>query len=416
MLLALGALLAACSSAEDDGGGRPSGSGAGAGAGSAAPGPGGAGALSGTSGAGSGAPATAGAGGTTPIAVAGSMSAPPVGGSGDDAGSAGTGTGGSAGSAGAAGASPDAGSPGPIEQGLVGWASVEGDGVPTTTGGLGGAVVTPSSAAELLDFAASDEPLVIELEGTYSVPRLQVASNKTLVGVGAGATIEGGIRIRGSDSERVENVIVKNLRVHGASSDVDGDAVQIYFAHHVWIDHCEIWDGADGNLDIVHASSWVTVSWTKIRYSSSPPDPNHRFASLIGHSDDNADEDTDRLKVTFHHDYWAEGIVERMPRVRFGQVHVFNNLYGATGNNYAIGGGLEASLLIEGNLFEGVNDPHIFYDDEPTAQIVANDNAYVGTTGAQQTGQGSAFDPPYPYTLDDADTLGDLIRANVGPQ
>src|SRR5262249_55836614 len=213
-----------------------------------------------------------------------------------------------------------------------------------------------------------------------------------------GATIRGGLRIRGSSDEFVHNVIVKNLRVNAAESDVDGDGVQIHYAHHVWIDHCEVWDASDGNLDIVHGSNWITVSYTKFRYTDAAPKQDHRFSNLVGHSDDNGDEDTDRLKVTFHHDLWAEGVIERMPRVRFGQVHAFNNAYLAEGNNYAIGAGFEAQLLIENNAFVGVKNPHIFYDAEPTAQIVANDNLYEKTSGDQQSGQGNAFDPPYPYT------------------
>src|SRR5262249_38328726 len=136
---------------------------------------------------------------------------------------------------------------------LIGWAAQPGDGDDTTTGGEGGQEVTPVDAQALIDYAASSDPLVIRVSGTFAVARLEVASNKTLIGVGDDATIEGGIRIRGkSTSEFVHNVILSNLHVNGASSDVDGDAIQIHYAHHVWVDHCEIRDAADGNLDIVH--------------------------------------------------------------------------------------------------------------------------------------------------------------------
>jgi pectate lyase len=305
----------------------------------------------------------------------------------------------------------------PSNPGLIGWASVEGDGVPTTTGGLGGQTVTPTSADELQDYAERDEPLIIRIEGTFSVPRLHVSSNKTLVGIDDGATIEGGIRIRGRDlGEPVQNVIVQNLRVHAADSDVDGDGVQIYYAHHVWIDHCEIWDAPDGNLDIVHGSNWVTVSNSHFHYTSSAPAQEHRFSNLIGHTDDNADEDRGRLKVTFHHNLWGEGVRERMPRVRYGEVHVFNNHYAASSNNYAIGAGFEARLRIENNYFEAVASPHIFYDGESTAEIVAAGNVYVATSGEQQSGQGAAFVAPYPYSLDDANSVPASVTAQVGPR
>jgi pectate lyase len=320
-----------------------------------------------------------------------------------------------------AGPTQDSGTLVPNDE-LVGWASESGDGDDTTTGGQGGQEVTATSAQQLMDYASSADPLVIRISGTIAVPRVEVASNKTLIGVGNDATIEGGLRIRGkSTSEYVHNVIVSNLHVNGATSDVDGDAVQIHYAHHVWVDHCEIWDAADGNLDIVHASNWVTVSWTKFHYTSNAPDQNHRFCNLIGHSDSNASEDTGRLKVTFHHDWWADGAIERMPRVRFGQVHVFNSYYSAKGNNYAVGAALQARVVVENNVFDDVTHPHIFYDGETTAQMVAEGNLYVGASASnpsegQQSGQGTAFDPPYDYTLDPANGVAAVVKANAGPR
>jgi pectate lyase len=62
----------------------------------------------------------------------------------------------------------------------------------------------------------------------------------------------------------------------------------------------------------------------------------HRFSNLVGHSDNNASEDAGRLHVTFHHNWWGQLVHERMPRVRFGRVHVYNNFYNSPGNNYCI--------------------------------------------------------------------------------
>lgn len=316
------------------------------------------------------------------------------------------GTGGGSGGTGGSGGVPNSGS-------LVGWASVAGDGVATTSGGLGGDTVTPTTAQQLMDYAASSATLTIRIQGTFSVPRLQVSSNKTLIGIGGDATILGGIRIRGGGTDSmVENVIIQNLHVNGATSDVDGDAVQVHYAHHVWIDHCEIWDAADGNLDIVHASNWVTVSWNKFRYSSSPPADDHRFSNLIGHSDDNASEDTGRLKVTLHHNWWADRVVERMPRGRFGDIHVFDNYYSSTGNNYVIRAGVYAQILVENNYFKGVDTPHEI--DGTGAQIVARGNVYDATTGAQDT-SGSAFTPGYGYAIDAASSIPALVQQGAGP-
>lgn len=308
---------------------------------------------------------------------------------------------------------------------LVGWATVAGDGVSTTTGGGNAAPQRPTTAAELMTLAGDDQPRVIEIKGTFSVPKLLIGSNKTLIGIGKDATLRGGVSIRGYDDAMVKNVILRNLRIDGATTQADNDALQLYFAHHVWIDHCEIWDGPDGNLDMTHAVNWVTVSWTKVRYTPNYKRPegessDHRYASLIGHSDNNAKEDEGRLKISFHHNYWAESVIERMPRVRFGQVHVFNNYFASRGNNYCVRAGRGAHLLIEGNHFDGVNDPHVFNspEDEATAHITARDNAYENTTGMRAVnGGGAAFTSvPYALKLDPAGSIPALVRTCAGPQ
>ena len=131
----------------------------------------------------------------------------------------------------------------------------------------------------------------------------------------------------------------------------------------IWFDHDAVSDGSDGNLDITHASDFITISYTKFFYSTKRSDPNdtgpmgHRVCNLIGHSDSNTSEDTGHLNVTFHHDWWADNVMERMPRVRFGKVHVFNNLYTAAGNNYAVGLGYYGNVRTENNVFQGVNVP-----------------------------------------------------------
>ena len=73
----------------------------------------------------------------------------------------------------------------------------------------------------------------------------------------------------------------------------------------------------DGLLDITNASDLVTVSWNRFR--------NHDKTMLIG-SSDSAAADRGKLRVTLHHNLF-DGIGQRAPRVRFGQVHIFNNYY-----------------------------------------------------------------------------------------
>ena len=58
------------------------------------------------------------------------------------------------------------------------------------------------------------------------------------------------------------------------SVDVDGqDALNVDGSTRVWVDHCDISDGQDGNFDIIKAANYITVSWTRFSYSSRFTEP-----------------------------------------------------------------------------------------------------------------------------------------------
>jgi pectate lyase len=349
-------------------------------------------------------------------AAAGGSGASAAGGSG---GSAGAATGG--GGAGGRGGNACAPAPSP----LVGWASESGNGVTTTTGGEGATTMSVNSLAALQDAVKGTTAQIIEISGSIAGD-IAIGSNKTLIGC-AGSEFKGHIAMNGS-----VNVIVRNLKVVGNNctdnpNDCSGgaDAITVQTAaHHLWFDHDDISDGSDGNLDITHASDFITISWTKFHYSGRRTDPagaagGHQFSDLIGHSDSNSSEDTGHLRVTFHHDWWADNVVERMPRVRFGEVHIFDNLYTSTGNDYCIGVGYGADILTENNVFIGVAVPinTTSYSDS-ASKIRSSGNLYTNTSGAAAAdlSASSVFMPPYSYSLDATAGLEASIRSSAGPQ
>jgi pectate lyase len=341
--------------------------------------------------------------------------------------------GGIGGSVGTGGAPSSGGSPGtggstgsctePAPSPLVGWASVSGTGTPSTTGGDGGATTTVSTLADLTAAVSGTTVRTVLIRGSID-GSISIGSNKTLVGL-CGAKFHGHIGLNKS-----VNVIVRNLTVVGYGctdnpSDCSGgaDAVTVQdAAHHLWFDHDDISDGSDGNLDLTHAADFVTVSWTKFHYSGRRTDPagasgGHQFSNLIGHSDGNASEDAGHLRITFHHTWWADNVVERMPRARFGQVHLFNNLYTATGNDYCIGVGNGVSIRNDNNVFIGVANPIKSYSTDGTGVILSTGNDYRNTTGSKtDVGSGTVFSPPYTVTLDSTATLEAAIRAGAGPR
>jgi pectate lyase len=355
-------------------------------------------------------------GSVNPGPDAGTGGKAPTGGAAPTAGSAGTaaGSGGSSASAGSGGGG-GTGATDPIGEGGVpdlgdgpiGWATVPDLGVEGTTGGGDAEPVDVTDLNTLTSLAQDTLPRVLHLRGHFAA-RLNVGSNKTIVGIG-GSSLHGQIHLDGS-----VNVILRNLVVVGDNCLDDPecrsglDAINVEGAsHHLWFDHMDVSDGSDGNLDITQASDYVTVSWTKFWYSGR--ERGHRFSNLIGASD-NSPSDVGHLKVTFHHNWWTENVDQRMPRTRYGLIHVFNNLYTPSENLYCVNAGMDATLLVENNVFRGPRDP---LDVSSTGNLLSVGNVFENTTG-QMEETGVSFEPPYDYELDPTDGLPEAIMAGAG--
>lgn len=293
--------------------------------------------------------------------------------------------------------------PGGCPDALVGFATLNGG----TTGGGDGARVTVTTSAALEEAAGRDGPLTIEISGTLSFTgQVTVASDKTLVGAGAGAELVGG----GLDLTDSQNVIVRNLTIARAAGT---DALTLLRSRNVWIDHCDLSsevdadDGAyDGLIDITRASEAITVSWTRMH--------DHRDATLVGHAVDNGDEDRGHLTVTYHHDLFQR-LSGAAPRVRFGAAHVFNNHYVEL-SGYAVAATMGADVRVERSVFEGVALPITTSYVDPEAGRAADvENVFV-TSGAPQIGETATWAPPYAYTADAAASVPALVAACAGPR
>lgn len=301
-----------------------------------------------------------------------------------------------------------------------GWASMNGG----TSGGLGGAEVTVTNMTDLKKYASMDGKYVIWVKGSLGNAgtrggsdgdRVAVASNKSILGL-PGAEVDGGFDLK----KGVSNIVLRNLKVRGPGAvDVDGlDAVTLQGqVKNVWIDHLDIADGEDGNLDITHACDYVTISWTRFSYTAkSEPSATigkpHRFCNLIGHSDKNTAEDSTHLLVTFYKTWWTDGVSERMPRVRFGKVHVANCLFTSRGPGqiYCIRACHRADILAESNTFIGQTEPIDISFDPTFTAITARNNLFTGCKGNTQ-GSGTSFTPPY-ASLDFTDPA--KLQAEVG--
>jgi pectate lyase/pectin methylesterase-like acyl-CoA thioesterase len=273
-----------------------------------------------------------------------------------------------------------------------GWAAMAGG----TSGGSTAAsdqIYSVTNRLQLLTAMATggSRPKIIRIVGTIDmsegVPfankadqdlRAQVRppSNTTLIGAGPGAgLVNGRVDIIG-----VSNVIVRNLKIVapcdiapvfdptdgvGGSWNAAYDAIGVQGAEHVWIDHNTITDFPvtddtlpiengkpkqchDGAVDITRGANYVSVTYNVF--------DRHDKTMLIGHSDSNT-ADIGRLKVTISNNVFT-AITQRAPRLRFGQVHVFNNYHVGSktaavyAHSYSSGVGIGGQIISTANVFE----------------------------------------------------------------
>ncbi|KAI9148234.1 putative pectate lyase A [Paramyrothecium foliicola] len=273
-----------------------------------------------------------------------------------------------------------------------------------TTGGGSGAGVTVKTCAELE--AAVEKGGVIQIATILAdCGIIDVNSDTTIVGVKrSGGFIGGGLRIKD-----VTNVIIRNLKF---TTPPEGkDSLSLDGATYVWVDHNEFAnlgitgdkDFFDGQLDITHGSDFVTVSWNSFR--------DHWKGSLVGHSASNGKEDSGRLHVTYHHNWWWN-VNSRTPSLRFGTGHIYSSCFEdipTSGLNIREG----AKALVENNHFIVVNQAIVTNVDADVQGFVTERNNifYQSPTDITQKGH---VEPPYSYTLDAASCVCSRIYQYAG--
>jgi pectate lyase len=238
-------------------------------------------------------------------------------------------------------------------------------------------------------------------------------NNKTIIGDGTNAAFIGDLRLNAT------NIIVQNLYFHCETNDgitIDGGSKGT--GKNIWVDHCTFFDCGDGSLDITKGADYITVSWCRFAYLAPTPTDIHHYVDLIGSSDsDNASS----FHVTFHHNWYDTNCLERMPSVRFGRVHCFNNYYTCAGNNYCIRTRISAQVLVENNYFQGVQNPwelltttgtpgllkavgnNVTGPGDTTAGVTWANGWYPGQSLIPGTDTLSDFTPvPYTYTPEPA--------------
>jgi pectate lyase len=173
--------------------------------------------------------------------------------------------------------------------------------------------------------------------------------------------------------------------VRGGRWNTEYDSISVMNAEAVWIDHNSFIDeprfdsqfppvfGApfneptqkvqhhDGHVDVTLLATKVTISNNHFQ--------RHDKGNLLGGNDIAGlipGYGPGKIDVTFHGNYY-QNMIQRMPRVRFGRVHVYNNVFDgdrrATAAEYRLGDtwatGTAAKLVTENNLFDILNDSNL---------------------------------------------------------
>ena len=214
---------------------------------------------------------------------------------------------------------------------------------------------TPVAAETLAAASCAFTAALIDIESTYDVAR--VGDNKTLVGLGAGATL----RNVELDLSGSSNVILRNLDFQDINPGIlhDGEAIKLWPADHIWIDHCSFknisytslhivssWDEAN-NQAIITAAGYMTISWNHF---------NGRTTKACGGQDPTVINTNRNPALTLHHN-WFDTSANWNPFL-FGPgtwAHLFNNTWSNI-TNISVAASCGAAALLQGNAFESARD------------------------------------------------------------
>ena len=307
----------------------------------------------------------------------------------------------------------------------IGWATRSGRTSTAfeVTGGGNVAPVTVKTFSDLQKYAKDSSPRVIYIDGTLgdgwsgtSGSRLNItASNKTIIGLKPGTLLKAPIHI----TSKASNIIVRNIVIQGPGSNADQawDNLTIEGeSKNIWIDHCEFWDGQDGNADVVKGSDNVTFTWCIFGYKKKST---HNLSNLIG-SSDNEPVSEGKLNVTYMFNWW-KAANQRKPRCRYGNVHVVNNLL--TGDAsitngtdvLGISAGHMCKVRTERNVFINEANPIYMGNANGTGVNETIDNIFTNCSGNTR-GTGTSFTPPYEYQsfMLKTSEVEAAVKANAG--
>ena len=281
-----------------------------------------------------------------------------------------------------------------------------------------------------------------------------VGSNKTIIGAKNARIAFGGLKIRATETNPAENILIRNIQFWDAHGSTDYDtsvpefkdkkagadqlvvegvedkstkANYLFVPKNIWIDHCSFSDGVcedlkrnfnhDGALDVKCVHN-MTVSYCEFT--------NHDKVTLVGSSDKFVT--AEERQITFHHNYY-HGTVQRMPRSRGCQIHIYNNVYNQIGTNgnsgYSLGPGIGSLFIVENNSFGTHAGKILRYNDSSTPDSATFSKLYVSGNDTELDASNSEqfdrhhvtekpFAVPYDYSPVTASKAKETVPAEAG--
>lgn len=126
----------------------------------------------------------------------------------------------------------------------------------------------------------------------------------------------------------------------GIRAPIDGVGISIFGSRDIWIDHVSMSNCQGRLIDAIQGSTAITISNCHFT--------NNNEVMVFGASDSNSDDQFMQITIAFNH--FGRGLVWRMPRCRWGFIHVINNDYTHWLMN-PIHGSQHATILSQGNRF-----------------------------------------------------------------
>lgn len=275
-----------------------------------------------------------------------------------------------------------------------------------TTGGTGGPTVTVKNATDLARWAGADEPATIFVKGAVDVTpfggMIDVAADKTIVGLASGAAIVGG----GLKLEKSDNVIIRNLRFRDSyvagdwdGKDNDHDGIRVDTSSHVWLDHNEFARLGDGQTDLRKDSTALTLSWNVYR--------DHNKAIGVGWTDNTL------TTLTMHHN-WISNSFQRNGSIdNVAAGHLYNNLVEGFAHYGTMSRGA-SELVVENSVYAHGEDAIVAKDE--ASRVDSRGNRFTDVRGRKDN-TGTTFEPSdhYAYRADPVDDVRKLVTRMAGP-